>query len=235
MPEHHLTTDRLWLIPADPALASLAHDPHALAAALSDLLAAPRAQEGFPHIQLLRGAEWPPEIFAEHLDEIAAAAADAPPDERGWWIWFIVQHHEAVDFDEDDDAYLIEPLNDPDYPRLIGIALFLGPPLPAADNQSDDNQSDDDQETSISIALVEDATGYGLGTETLAHLTEWAFHPDRDPRRPHRLLADVLTPMDAAKHMLRKAGFSRHSAGPEPGSEIFIIRRPNTDAHPSTP
>lgn len=155
-------------------------------------------------------------MFAEHLDALAEATEEGGDEESGWWCWAIVQHAEAVDQDEESGAWEIEPIDDG--PRLVGLAVFLGPPIPNPD-------AGGALETSIAIALVDDMTGYGLGTETLRALSGWAFDEARGGMRAKRLLGDVLGTMEAAKHMLRKCGFRRMGAGGEPGSEVFGLER----------
>lgn len=203
-----VNTDRLHLVAIDAALApALAGDAGELAAALGVDDA---------------GIGWPPAMFAEHLGALAEATIAGSDDELGWWCWAIVQHAEAVDQDEETGAWEIEPLEEG--PRLVGLAVFLGPPIP---NPEDEDAAEEEAlETSLAIALIDDLTGYGLGTEAFSALTAWAFEEARGDSQPARLLSDVLNGMDAAKHMLRKCGYRRLSVGSEPGSEIFCLDRP---------
>lgn len=207
-PYEVVTTDRLHLVPLDGAqAAALGGGNGEGAGGLAEALG-------------VRGpgasAAWPPEMFAEHLEALAEATEAGGEEEWGWWCWAIVQHAEAVDHDEATGQWELEALGEG--PRLAGLAVFLGPPIP----NPDDN---DALETSLAIALVDDLTGYGLGSETLRALSEWAFDKARGASRPDRLLGDVLANMEAAKHMLRKCGFRRMGAGEEPGSEVYCLER----------
>jgi RimJ/RimL family protein N-acetyltransferase len=199
-----VTTPRLHLVPIGP------DQVDALNAGASEFAA--RLGVG-----TLPGSLWPPEMFAEHLEALAQATVEGGDEELGWWCWAIVQHAEAIDEDDDTGDWIIEPLEAG--PRLVGLAIFLGPPIP-------NPETDDEREASIAIALIDDMTGYGLGTEALKALTRWALDPARGEHQPQRLFADVLTSMEAAKHMLRKCGFRRIGHGEEPGSEVFGLERP---------